>query len=75
MAVVVLSETQTEVSCTAEEQKAAYDAAIWLSASPHEWTWSRDDQIAMARYVLWAMQRLHAIKQLASGELTHATTH
>ena len=34
--------------------KAALDAAIWVSASPHEWVWTHEQQVAMARYCLLA---------------------
>jgi hypothetical protein len=34
--------------------KAALDAAIWVTASPHEWVWTQEQQVAMARYCLMA---------------------
>ena len=32
--------------------KNAYDAAAWVACSPHEWRWTRDQQIDMARSVI-----------------------
>lgn len=69
--IVDLSESQTSIQVASDERKAALDAALWVTASPHEWTWTTEQQAAMARYVLWAHQRLSAIGQLASGELKH----
>ena len=37
-----------------ENTKTALDAAIWVTASPHEWLWTQEQQIAMARYCLLA---------------------
>jgi hypothetical protein len=71
MSVVNLSPSQTDVSITPDQRRAAVYAAIWLSGSPHEWEWSRTDQISMARFVLWAEQRLSAIEQIAGGKLSH----
>lgn len=39
-------------------EKEALDAAIWVTASPHEWVWTHDQQVAMARYCLEAARRL-----------------
>lgn len=30
------------------------NAAIWVTASPHEWEWTKSDQVAMARFCCWA---------------------
>jgi len=65
--VVVLHPEQTYVRLDEEARTAAVEAAFWVTASPHEWEWSLDAQAAMARYVLWAYQRLSAIHQLSSG--------
>ena len=67
--VVVLDAEQTRVFMSEEDRRAAIDAAIWVTASPHEWNWSPREQELMARYVLWAHQRLSGIAQLATGEL------
>ncbi|HMO86839.1 MAG TPA: hypothetical protein PKC18_18165 [Lacipirellulaceae bacterium] len=37
-----------------ENTKVALDAASWLYASPHEWVWTKEQQVAMARYCLLA---------------------
>lgn len=37
-----------------ENNKAALDAAIWVTASPHEWVWTQEQQVAMARYCILA---------------------
>lgn len=58
----------TLVSLTPEGRKAALDAAIWRTCSPHEWVWTEDQQAAMAYYVLWAEQRLQLLERIAGGE-------
>lgn len=39
---------------SAQTVKTALDAAIWVTASPHEWQWTQEQQVAMARYCLLA---------------------
>lgn len=39
---------------SAETVKTALEAAIWVTASPHEWKWTTEQQAAMARYCLLA---------------------
>jgi hypothetical protein len=41
-----------------DNSQVALAAAIWVTASPHEWKWSQDDQVAMARYCVDASSRL-----------------
>ena len=65
--IVVLHENQTHVSFTESDRKRAFEAAFWVTASPHEWVWTPEQQALMAQFVLWATQRLGAIEQLASG--------
>lgn len=62
--IVVLHDSQTQIFMTAEEQKEALDAAIWATASPHEHVWTQRHQVLMARYVLWAHQRMSAVAQV-----------
>lgn len=38
--------------------KDALSAAIWVTASPHEWVWTHDQQVAMARYCIEASKCL-----------------
>ena len=56
------------VNITPKIERDAIDAAYWITASPHEWEWTKAQQVAMAQYVLWAHQRLAAIGDLASVE-------
>ncbi len=51
-----------------ERRFAAVEAAKWVTCSPHEWVWTHEQQVEMARYVLWATQRLNAIASLAKGD-------
>lgn len=37
----------------------ALSAAIWVTASPHEWTWTKEQQVAMARYCIHASSVIH----------------
>lgn len=67
--IVHLASDQSTVPLTAEDQARALDVAYWVTASPHEWTWTPREQALMARYCLWAHQRLAAIKQIADGPL------
>ncbi len=69
--IVDLSESQTSIQMPCDERELAIAAALWVTASPHEWVWTPEQQAAMARYTLWAHQRLRAIEQLTSGELRH----
>lgn len=43
--------------------KDALEAAIWVTASPHEWTWTHEQQIAMARYCVEASRVLSEARQ------------
>lgn len=36
----------------------AVGAAQWVTASPHEWVWTHDQQVAMARYIMRASREL-----------------
>lgn len=65
--VVVLHSGQTLVDeMPNEQQQEAVRAAFLLTCSPHEWQWSTDQQVLMAAYVLWAHQRLEAVKQIVT---------
>lgn len=67
--VVNLAPDQSTVPLSTEDRAEALAAAYWVTASPHEWTWTPREQALMARYCLWAHQRLAAVKQLADGPL------
>lgn len=67
--IVHLAPDQTSVDLSPEDRKEALQVALWSTASPHEWGWSPRQQALMARYCLWAHQRLAAIGQLADGPL------
>jgi len=63
----------TQVNMPAQLRQQAVEAALWVTASPCEWTWTAEQQELMARYCLWAAQRLACIKDLAVGRvLGHA---
>lgn len=67
-----LSRNYTQLQPSEKTRKSAIDAAFWVTASPHEWVWTPEQQEHMARYVLWAHQRLSALLQIANEEpLTH----
>lgn len=68
--IVHLAPDQTSVDLPPDARKQALESAYWVTASPVEWSWSPREQAAMARYCLWAHQRLAAIGQLADGSLT-----
>ncbi len=67
--IVHLASDQTDVGLHPGQRLEALQAAIWVTCSPHEHTWSLDEQALMARYCLWAHQRLAAVGQLANGPL------
>jgi hypothetical protein len=70
--IIALSREFTQVTLPKDEREAAVQAAFWVTASPHEWTWTPEQQAAMARYCLWAAQRIEAIREIAVGsELLH----
>lgn len=67
-----LSREFTQVRLAKKERSEAIEAAYWVTASPHEWVWTQEQQAAMARYCLWASQRIEAINELAGGaDLLH----
>lgn len=47
-----------------ETRKTAMDAAIWVTASPHEWQWTHEQQVAMARFCCWASLTLDNHRRL-----------
>jgi hypothetical protein len=62
----------TQVNMPIEARQKVVESAMWVTCSPHEWTWTGDEQAAMARYCLWASQRLEMINGIAAGDLvTH----
>lgn len=74
--IVVLSESQTTVLIDLQTEVSALTAAFNVTMSPHEWDWSKEQQVDMARYVLWAHQRLSAISQLTRvNDLKHGRIH
>jgi hypothetical protein len=64
---VRLSRDYTQCGLSAKARNNAVRDAHWVTASPHEWVWTPEQQANMARYVLWASQRLEAIRQLAAA--------
>lgn len=72
MSVVALSQEQTQLHFDAERRKDVLNAAMWVTCSPHEWVWTPEQQAEMARFCLWAEQRLAAIEQcLKMDDLKH----
>lgn len=67
--IVMLHNSQSMVGMNTETDQAAFEAAYFVTMSPHKWEWTTEQQVAMARYVLWAHQRLSAIAQLTGLEL------
>ena len=67
-ALVRLSRGYTMIHMTPANRVAALHAAYWVTGSACEHTWTEEQQELMARYVLWASQRIEAIEQLASGK-------
>lgn len=50
--------------------KDALGAAVWVTCSPHEWVWTHDQQIAMARYCVEASKRLSLWRWLTEMRCT-----
>ena len=65
---VRLGREYTQIDISPEKRNAAISAAYWVTCSPCEWTWTDEQQAAMARYVLWASQRIEAMQHIASGK-------
>lgn len=65
--VVCLHPYQTNVAMEEHYRTRAVNAAYWMTASPHERSWTQEQQQLMAAYCLWAHQRLCAIEQLSGG--------
>lgn len=69
---VYLNDEYTHVTITESEISTAIDAAMWLTASPREWVWTQEQQIAMAKYCLAAQQRISIMRYVAnSADITH----
>lgn len=68
--IVKLGEDFTHVNIPEETKDLAMNAAFWLTASEHEWVWTKDQQIAMAKYCLWASQQLACIKEIANNGIS-----
>lgn len=49
-----------------ETRKSAIDAAVWVTASPHEWEWTHEQQVAMARMCCWSSRVLSDLNKLCS---------
>lgn len=58
----------TQINVSEGDRSEAIKAAYWVTASPHEWVWTPDQQAKMARYVLWASQRIEAMQHIANGQ-------
>jgi hypothetical protein len=62
-----LDRQYTQIDISPELRNRAVRDAYWVTASPHEWVWTPEQQANMARYVLWASQRIEAMQHVASG--------
>ncbi len=58
----------TQVHMDEKSRRDAVESAHWRTCSPHEWSWTPDQQANMALYCLWAAQRLEMLSELASGK-------
>ena len=58
----------TQVYMDEKSRHDAVESAFWRTCSPHEWTWTPEQQANMALYCLWAAQRLEMMSELASGK-------
>lgn len=62
---------ESEEEMTLEElEKEAIMAAQWVTCSPHEWEWTHEQQIAMARYCMEAARQLALWKWLTDMRCT-----
>ncbi len=66
--VVQFADDQTDLSMSDADRELAIHVAMRATASPHEHVWTPAEQSLLARYALWATQRLDGIRQLAAGE-------
>jgi hypothetical protein len=48
----------------------AIGAASWVTCSPHEWNWTHDQQVAMARYIMLASHQLDLWRWLTEMRCT-----
>lgn len=63
-----LARDYTQIDLSPENRSNAIRDAYWVTASRHEWEWTHNEQVNMARYVLWASQRIEAMQHVASGK-------
>lgn len=69
---VYLGDDYTHIAISQNEIRGAIDAAMWLTASPHEWSWTHEQQIMMAKYCLVAHQRLSIMGYVAqAADIAH----
>lgn len=64
---VRLSSSFTQIEMFPLDRDAAVRDAHFRTLSPNEWTWTPWQQARMALYVLWASQRIAAMRYLAEG--------
>lgn len=64
--IVCLSPEQSTANMKPSDMTQAFNSAFRVTMSPHEWSWTIEEQAAMARFVLWSMQRIDAISDLSN---------
>jgi len=70
---VHLAPELTSISMPYHDRVQALASAYRITLSPHEHTWTQEEQAQMAQYCLWAHQRLCVIESIAMGTaLAHA---
>jgi len=70
MGIVNLHKFCNEIDMTRDEREQALSIASWVTDSP-ERECSAYDQEIMARYCLWARQKLDAVLDVINEDLTH----
>lgn len=69
--VVVLRPEQCELTMDEERVQLALGAAMRRTCSPCEWTWTDEEVLAMAEFVLLSAQKWAAIAQVVNSDLKH----
>lgn len=66
--VLVLPQAQTDAAMTEVRRDQAITLAMRATESEHEHTWTPEEQVLLAKYVLWAAQRLYLCERTAAGD-------
>jgi len=63
----------TKIHMTEEDRNAAVYTALRVTMSPHEWTWTEQEQTSMAQLILWQSTEISKLLAVADAAQAWAT--